>query len=167
MIILALYIFALLCRVTANWPMLSVLHVRLLKKVILSLRPLCTSNHSILLHGFSWWRHQMETFSALLALCAGNSPVNGEFPSQRPVTRSFDVFFDLRLKRLSKQSRRLWFETPSHLSWRHCYLVLLSFDSKTIQRQSHLHGPTHLIPINRNKYRLLNFVDLFAIRCRK
>ena len=41
----------------------------------------------------SWWRHQMETFSALLALCAGNSPVNGEFPAQRPVTRSFDVFF--------------------------------------------------------------------------
>ena len=39
---------------------------------------------------------------ALLALCEGNSPVTGEFPSQRPVTRSFDVFFDLRLnKRLS------------------------------------------------------------------
>ena len=37
----------------------------------------------------------METFSALLAICAGNSPVNGEFPAQRPVTRSFDVFFDL------------------------------------------------------------------------
>ena len=55
----------------------------------------------------SWWRHQMETFSALLALCAGNSPVTAEFPSQRPVTRSFDVFFDLRLnKRLSEQSRR-------------------------------------------------------------
>ena len=53
----------------------------------------------------AWWRHQMETFSALLAVCAGNSPVPGEFPSQRPVTRSFDVFFDLRLnKRLSKQS---------------------------------------------------------------
>ena len=41
----------------------------------------------------SWWHHQMETFSALLALCAGNSPVTGEFPSQRPVTRSFDVSF--------------------------------------------------------------------------
>ena len=40
---------------------------------------------------WSWWRHQMETFSALLALCAGNSPVTGEFPSQRPVTRSFDA----------------------------------------------------------------------------
>ena len=46
---------------------------------------------------YTWWRHQMETFSALLALCAGNSPVTGEFPTQRPVTRSFNVFFDLRL----------------------------------------------------------------------
>ena len=44
-----------------------------------------------------WWRHQMETSSALLAICAGKSPVTGEFPSQRPVTRIFDVFFDLRL----------------------------------------------------------------------
>ena len=35
----------------------------------------------------------METFSALLALCVGNSLVAGEFPAQRPVTRSFDVFF--------------------------------------------------------------------------
>ena len=62
----------------------------------------------------SWWRHQMETLSALLALGAGNSPVTREFPSQRPVARSFDVFFDLRLnKRLSKQSWGWWFETPS------------------------------------------------------
>ena len=38
----------------------------------------------------TWWRHQMETFSASLAICAGNSPVTGEFPAQRPVTRSFD-----------------------------------------------------------------------------
>ena len=44
----------------------------------------------------------METFSALLPICAGNSPVTGEFSAQRPVTRSFDVSFDLRLnKRLS------------------------------------------------------------------
>ena len=48
-------------------------------------------------------------------------PVTGEFSSQRPVTRSFDVFFDLRLnKRLSKQSRRLWLETPSRSLWRQC-----------------------------------------------
>ena len=47
----------------------------------------------------------METFSALLAICTGNSPVPGEFPAQRQVTRSFDIFFDLRLnKGLSKQS---------------------------------------------------------------
>ena len=45
----------------------------------------------------AWWRHQMEPFSTLLTLCAGNSPVTGEFPAQRPVTRNFDVFFDLRL----------------------------------------------------------------------
>ena len=67
-----------------------------------------------------WWRHQMETFSALLAICAGNSPVSGEFPAQRPVTRSFEVFFDLRLnKRLSKQWWGWWFETLSHPLWRH------------------------------------------------
>ena len=68
----------------------------------------------------TWWRHQMETFSALLAICAGNSPVSGEFPAQRPVTRSFDVFFDVRLiKRLSKHSRGWWFETLSYPLWRH------------------------------------------------
>ena len=39
----------------------------------------------------SWWRHQMETFSALVAFCAGNSPFTGEFPTQRPLTQSFDV----------------------------------------------------------------------------
>ena len=39
----------------------------------------------------------METFSALLAICAGNSRVTGEVPAHRPVTRSCDIFFDLRL----------------------------------------------------------------------
>ena len=67
------------------------------------------------------WRHQMEEFSTLLVLCAGNPPVPGEFPAQRPVTRSFDVFFDLSLnKRLSKQSWGWWFEKPSCPLWRHC-----------------------------------------------
>ena len=74
--------------------------------------------------GKSWWSHQMETFSALLAICAGNSPVPGEFPTQRPVARSFDVFFDLRLnKRFSKQSWGWWFETLSHPLWRHCNVM--------------------------------------------
>ena len=119
---------------------------------------------------FTWWCHQMETFSALLTICAGNSPVPGEFPArwwfetpsrplwhhsnelpqfdmmtssngnifrvtgplcgeftgpgefptQRPVTRSFDVYFDLRLnKRLCKQSWGWWFETLLCPLWRH------------------------------------------------
>ena len=63
----------------------------------------------------------MKTFSSLLPIGAGNSPVTGEFPPQRPVTRSFDIFFDIRLnKRLSKQSWGWWFETPSRPVWRQC-----------------------------------------------
>ena len=78
-------------------------------------------NRSPAVHTATWWRHQMEAFFALLALCAGNSPVTGEFPSQRPVKRSFDVFFYLpQNKRLSKQSRRRWFETLSRSLWCHC-----------------------------------------------
>ena len=83
---------------------------------------------------FAWWRHQLESFSALLAICAGNVPVPGEFPAQRPVTRSFDVFFDLRLtKRLSKQSWDWWFETLSRPFWRHCngFFYLHDFGSMT------------------------------------
>ena len=44
----------------------------------------------------------------------------GEFPTQRPVTRSFDVYFDLRLnKRLCKQSWGWWFQTLLCPLWRH------------------------------------------------
>ena len=76
---------------------------------------------------YSWWRHLMDTFSALLAICAGNTPVPGEFPAQKPVTQSFDVFFDLRLnKRLSKQSWGWSFETPSRPLWFHCNVPLPS-----------------------------------------
>ena len=76
---------------------------------------------SVALSLYTWWRDQIETYSALLAICGGNSPVPGEFPAQGPVTRSFDVFFYLHLnKRLSKQSWGWWFETLSRLLWRHC-----------------------------------------------
>ena len=68
----------------------------------------------------SWRRQQIETLSALLALCEGNSLVTGVFPPQRPVTRRFDVFFDLCLnKRLSKHSWRWWFGTLSRSLLRH------------------------------------------------
>ena len=67
--------------------------------------------------------------SALLATCAGNSPVTGEFPAQRSVTRRFDVFFVLRVnKRLRKQSWDWWFETPSHPLWRHCNVYTVSLN---------------------------------------
>ena len=66
------------------------------------------------LNELAWWRHQMETFYALLAFCAGNA--------QRPVTRSFDDLFDLYPnKRLGKQSWGWWFERPSRSLWHHCY----------------------------------------------
>ena len=91
-------------------------------------------------HCKSWWRHQMETFSALLAICAGNSPVLGEFPAQRPLTRSFDVFFYLRLnKQLSKQSWGWWFETPSRTLWRHrnwCHAVIERLFAFTIAKEN-------------------------------
>ena len=75
--------------------------------VVEAIKTIWTQENSDITGEEAWWRHQMETFSALLALCMGNSPVTGEFPSQRPVTQSCDVLFDLRLnKRLSKQSRR-------------------------------------------------------------
>ena len=93
----------------------------------------------------AWWRHQMETFFALLAICAENSPVPGEFPTQRPVTRSV---FDLRLnKRLSKQSWGWWFETLSRPLWRHCNALkwsqrkcAKSTSHSPNQSINHLHG---------------------------
>ena len=72
----------------------------------------------------TWWRHEMETFSALLAICV----VPGEFRAQGPVTQSFDVFFDLRPnKQLSKQSWGWWFETLSHPFWRHRNVISVNW----------------------------------------
>ena len=58
-------------------------------------------------------------FGATGPLC-GKSLVTGEFPSQRPVTRSFDVFFDLCP---SKRSRRWWFEKTPRSLWCHCNVI--------------------------------------------
>ena len=84
-------------------------------------------------------RHQMKTFSALLAFCARNSPVTGEFPTQRPVTRNFDVFFDLRQNRqLSKPWRRWWFESLPQSLWRHCNAKKMTaiYQDCTVSRSS-------------------------------
>ena len=101
--------------------------------------------------GLPWWRHQMETFFASLAICAGNSPVSGEFPAQRPVTRSFDVFFELRLnERLSKQSWGWWSETPSCPLWRHS-------DASLIFHNQYLISLTHCYLM------LTNGIEIFAL----
>ena len=77
----------------------------------------CMGHIASKLSFWSWRRHQLETFSALLACCEGNPSVS--------VTKSSDAklwcFFDMRLnKRLSKQSTRRWFATSLHSLWRHC-----------------------------------------------
>ena len=88
--------------------------------------------YNILLHRVKETLNLQKTNNSMTTSSNGNifhvtGPLCGDFtghrwiPAQRPVTRSFDVFFDLRLnKRLSKQSRRRWFETPSHSLWRIC-----------------------------------------------
>ena len=115
---------------------------------------------------FSRWRHEMEICSALLALCSGNSQVTGEFPSQRPVTQSFDVFFDLRpTKRLSKQSRRRWFETPSCSLWRHCNVVPNSDPgSRGIFRRSTHHSCPILNWWNGSNWGVPCFMERMALK---
>ena len=85
----------------------------------------------------TWWRHQMETISASLACCAGNSPVTGEFPSQRPVTRNFDGFFDLRHELVWGW----WFETPSRSLWRQCNVTYLFHNDAWHGNTFHITGP--------------------------
>ena len=69
----------------------------------------------------TWWRHQMETVSASLALCEGNPSDTGGFPSQRASNAGFDIFFDVSLnKRLKNRTKRQWFETSLRSLWRHC-----------------------------------------------
>ena len=92
----------------------SALHM--IQMSMLSLRPVCESKSYVQVMMTS---SNGKIFRVTGHLC-GNSPVPGEFLTQRPVTRSFDVFFDLRLnKRLSKQSWGWWFETLSRSLWRH------------------------------------------------
>ena len=78
----------------------------------------------------TWWCHQMETFSALLALCAGNSPVTGGFPAQRLVTLSFDVFFDLCLNKRWVNNPEAGVRLPSCSLWCHCNKLPPNYNSQ-------------------------------------
>ena len=109
-----------------------------------------------------WWRHKMETFSASLAICAGNSPGPCEFPVQRPVTRSFHVFFDLRLnKPLSKQSWGWWFETLSCPLRRHCNAI---GRRRIIKAMSFVCDPILIPRISANNLNKLNCITAGSIR---
>ena len=77
----------------------------------------------------SWWRHQMKSFPRK-ALYEWNPPI------QRPVTRSFGVFFDVRLnKRLSKRSRCRWFETLWRSLWRDVNVMLIESYAKQMKNK--------------------------------
>ena len=94
----------------------------------------CVMNVTIYHDGVIKWKH----FPRYWPFCAGNSPVTGEFPTQRPVMQSFDIFFDLRLnKRLSKQSRVWWFETPWHPLWRQCDDISGVYEKNTYKKYDH------------------------------
>ena len=94
-----------------------------------------------------------ESIFRVTALCEGNPPVTGRFPSQRPVTRGLGVLIDLYLnKRLSKQARRRWFATPMRSLWRHCndeYLSLFAdmafyVDHKCLALCTSMHFISHI-----------------------
>ena len=79
---------------------------------------------------WSWWRHEIETFPALLALCAGNAPVIGESPlrGQWRGALMFSSIWALN-KRLSKQSRGWWFKPPSRSLWHHWQWLPIFFNN--------------------------------------
>ena len=107
-IFLATQVLPLLGMVTVAYPLFAVFTSNFVEQaigtwsILIQLMDCSLAAPSLYLNQYwliAWWRHQMETFSPLLALCAWNSPVTGEFPSQRPATRSFGVFFHLRLNK--------------------------------------------------------------------
>ena len=86
----------------------------------------------------SWWRRDMDKLSTLLALCEGNPPVAGGFPSQRTSdVKLWCFFFAVNLnKLLNKHLSCWWFAMPSllcdvtvmiyewlrsQLRWLHCW----------------------------------------------
>ena len=75
-------------------------------------------------------------FSVIMMTSSNGNIFRVTGPLCGPVTRSFDAFFDLRLnKRLNKQSRRRWFDTPSWSLWRHCndYPVIFPKANSSVQ----------------------------------
>ena len=86
-------------------------------------------------------------------LC-GEFTVPGEFSTQRPVTRSFDVYFDLHPNKwLSKQSWGWWFETLSCSLWRHRNEQFLFHGSQCSNVIGCMYGIGYTHPVTGKKYR--------------
>ena len=91
------------------------------------------ANTSTRISSVSLWRHDMETFSALLTLYERNPPVIDGFPSQRASNASFEVFFSVILnKSLDTQSSYRWFGMPWHNVMSLWCIELISFEEKII-----------------------------------
>ena len=110
------------------WSLTSVAHEQLWYWPLTMNRPLPSTTTELrwkeYMHFFSWWRHQMETFPALLAHCAGNSPIPVDSPHKGQWRGA--LMFSLicaHNKRLSKEPWGWWFKTPSGSLWRHCNVL--------------------------------------------
>ena len=112
----------------------------------------------------TWWRHQMETFSASLALCEGNPSVVGGIPSQRPVTWSFGVFFSL-----------IWAWTNDWANNRnagdlrrhraHYDVIIMSVAHRRVQFNKHVSTLSHWVPSGRHKNTIYFFTYLSEYQC--
>ena len=105
----------------------------------------------------SWWRHQMETFFVLLAICAGihRSAVNYPHEGLWRGALMFSLICALN-KQLSKQSRGWWFEMSSRSLWRHC-------NDQNHERNKHatrIFTPGNLLPVT---YRSLSSTSWMLI----
>ena len=97
-------------------------------EVISSIEPNCKRRTRYVLDNRTMMTSSNGNIFRVTGHLCGEFTGPGEFPTQRPVTRSFDVFFDLRPnKRLSKQPWCWWFETLSWSIWRNCNDVPVSF----------------------------------------
>ena len=105
------------------------------------------------------WRHQMETFSALVAICAENSSVNGEFPTHRPVTRSFDdslicawIVNLLDNREVGDLKSSLWLRCNAHGGQQRTYLSITNDNKIDIKKMQN-----SKIPLAENTYSIAHY----------
>ena len=86
-------------------------------------------HHWLLYNIITWWRHQMEAFPRYWSFVW----------SERPVTQSFDLFFDVSPNERLRKQRCWWFETQSHSLWRHCNALTLWNSARILTALKYAH----------------------------